>query len=181
MRRWTIAAATLALATPAAGQQGADTRGTISVELTAPHPAAPEVDRAFAEAVQHALLRADFLTLPATTPTRYIARVTVRQEARGLATTDGREAPAAGGAGNWGAQIDVTLPSHKRAEHGLVVTRLNVVIVRRNSDETIWRGSALTAQAEGTPDGAPAAVAGKLADALIGRYPEVLKGPVSVP
>lgn len=94
------------------------------------------------------------------------------------------DAPVAGTAtqvGNWGAGMTVTLPSAKSRLRTLVVTELTIELVSRADDRVVWRGSALTAQPDGTPGDAPGAVAAKLAGAVMRGFPEVREGAVSVP
>ena len=62
-----------------------------------------------------------------------------------------------------------------------MVTELTIELVSRADDRVVWRGSALTAQADGTPGDAPGAVAAKLAGAVMRGFPEVREGAVSVP
>jgi hypothetical protein len=94
---------------------------------------------------------------------------------------DGQEAGAATQVGNWGAGLRVTLPSSKSQLRTLVMTELTIELVSRAEGRVVWRGSALTAQADGTPGDAPRAVAAKLAGAVIRGFPEVREGAVSVP
>lgn len=161
--------------------QGTPTVGTITVGPVEDRADPPEVARLFAEAVQHALLDANFLALPAQSQSRYLAKVTVTRRARGLVASDAGEAGPATSAGDWGARIRVTLPSAKTDLRGLFVTELKVEIFLRSNNRPVWSGSALTAQARGTRSGAPSIIAAKLADALIQRFPEALDGPLSVP
>lgn len=173
-----IAAAAAAMtAMPAAAQaQAAHSRGTISVE-PGDEGGWKQADLPFANAVRKALGKADFLALPGTGHGRYVARITVMREAHGLVAFDPREAPSQASAGDWAVRFRVTLPSRKTDLDALVVTRLTVDILERADMKPVWSGSALTAAA----DGASAAVADKLAEALIRRYPTPLRGPLPVP
>jgi hypothetical protein len=181
MRILTILAAMLATAAQAPGPQdgAALTPGTITVELAAGQGDPPAAAQLFVDAVSDALTDAHFLILPGVGHGRYIARVAVTRQARGSVASE-----AGGGSGGLtmsGARLGVELPSSKTQLAGLVVTRLDVRIVRRDIDQTVWSGSASTAQVEGTPAGALPVVAGKLADALIRRFPEKFDGPIAIP
>ena len=155
--------------------------GTITIERVENDLDAPEVGGVFAEAVQRALLNARFTALPSPSHSRYIARIAVTHNLRGTVTSDAKEAAPASNVGNWGAQLRVTLPSTKTQMRGLVVTTLTIEIALRSTDQLVWKGSALTAQVEGTRMNAPSIVAQKLADALIQNLPETLDRPISVP
>ena len=158
------------------------TPGTVTVEPLAEDAGPAEVRAVFAEAVERALIDANFIALPgAGGQARYIARIAVSRRAQGEVTADGREAGAATRVGNWGAGMTVTLPSAKSQLRTLVVTELTIELVSRAEGRVVWRGSALTAQADGTPGDAPGAVAAKLAGAVMRGFPEVREGAVSVP
>lgn len=158
------------------------TPGTVTVEPL-PEDAGPAAVRAvFAEAVERALIDANFIALPgAGGQARYIARIAVLRRAQGEVAADGQEAGAATRVGNWGAGMTVTLPSAKSQLRALVITELTIELVSRAEGRVVWRGSALTAQADGTPADAPGAVAAKLAGAVMRGFPEVREGAVSVP
>jgi hypothetical protein len=111
----------------------------------------------------------------------HIARIAVSRRAQGEVAADGQEAGAATQVGNWGAGLRVTLPSSKSQLRALVMTELTIELVSRAEGRVVWRGSALTAQADGTPGDAPGAVAAKLAGAVMRGFPEVREGAVSVP
>ena len=178
MRILTILAVALAVQTPA-GSDKADTSaltpGTVSVELAGDHPGA---DGVFADAVGKALLNANFLVLQAPGHSRYVAEVTVAQQARGVV-----EAGAGGSsaASRQGAGLQLALPSGRTGLHGLVVTRLTVRLLLRGDKRAAWSGSAVTAQVADTPAGDPATVARKLADAVVGRFPKPSDGPIAIP
>lgn len=158
------------LLSPASFAQAPSSRGTITVE-----PSDSRVPPAFTDAVRTALGDVGFLALPGSGHGRYIARISVAQQTRGLTTTDPAEAPSHAAAGDSGMQFKVELPSHKTDLDSLVVTELTVRIVERNGMKTIWTGSALTAGA------ASASVADKLAQAVIRRYPAPTPSPIPVP
>lgn len=155
--------------------------GTVAIEPVA-DPAIPAPARqAFADAVERALSDARFMTLPATSRSRYIARVKVTRTTRGAVTSKGK-APGPGAAvGNWGGAIAVTLPSNKQQLRGLVVTELEVELVLREGMQPVWRGRALTAQAEGTQADAPATLAPKLASAAVRGFPAQQPEALSIP
>lgn len=174
-----IAAAMLAAAPVWGGQAQPDTLtpGTVEVVVDAPHAHAA-IDRVFANAVSEALSDARFLVLPGEGHGRYIAHVTVTRQARGTVaaeTKSGGDVTAASG------RLGVSLPATKTQLAGLVVTRLEVRLVLRETGEAVWSGSASTAQIEGTAAGAPAAVAAKLAEAVVRRFPQATDGAISVP
>lgn len=174
----------LAAAIPAAARQAdpeAPRPGTIAVEPLAEDAGPAPVRQAFSDAVERALFDARFTALPATSRSRYVARMKVTRTARGAVTSKAREPGAAAALGNWGAAVGVTLPSDKRQLRGLIVTELEVEIVRREGMQRVWRGRAITAQAEGTRADAPATLAGKLATAVIRRFPAQADEAVSVP
>ena len=158
------------------------TPGTVTVEPMAEEAGPAEVRTVFAEAVERALIDANFIALPgAAGQARYIARIAVSRRAQGEVAADGQEAGAATQVGNWGAGLRVTLPSSKSQLRALVMTELTIELVSRAEGRVVWRGSALTAQADGTPGDAPGAVAAKLAGAVMRGFPEVREGAVSVP
>lgn len=155
--------------------------GTVAIEAAA-DPAIPDTARqVFADAVERALFDARFTVLPATSRSRYVARVKVTRTARGAVTSNAREPGAGAAVGNWGGAVAVTLPSDKRQLRGLIVTELEVELVLREGMQPVWRGHALTAQAEGTRADAPAALAPKLANATIRSFPVQQPEPISIP
>lgn len=156
--------------------------GTVTVEPL-PQDAGPAATRAvFADAVERALIDANFVALPgAAGQARYIARIAVSRRAKGEVAVDAPVAGIATQVGNWGAGMMVTLPSSKERLRALMITELTIELVSRADGRVVWRGSALTAQADGTPDDAPATVAAKLAAAVMRGFPEMQAAPVSVP
>lgn len=155
--------------------------GTVAIEAVA-DPAIPaSVRQTFADAVEVALSDARFTALPVTSRSRYIARVKVTRTARGAVTSKAKEPGPAAAVGNWGAAIGVTMPSNKQQLRGLIVTELEVELVRRDGMQPVWRGRALTAQAEGTRADAPATLAPKLASAAIRGFPAQQPEPLSIP
>jgi len=179
-----IAAALLAVLAPVASTsatQDAVTPGTITVEPIADEAVSPEAKQLFADAVERALVDASFLALPADNPGRYVARMKISRRAQGSVAVNDAEPPAAGNVGNWGARLRVTLPSGKRQMRDLIVTELEIEILRRGVMRPVWSGRALTVKPEGTPGDAPAALAKKLADAVMRIFPQQAAEPVSVP
>jgi hypothetical protein len=176
-----VALALLAQAAPEQTEQATPAPGTVTVEPLAADANPPEVKRAFAEAVEHALFDARFTPLPGAGHGRYIARFKVTRSARGAVMSNAKEEGADGTAGNWGAQLRVTMPSNKTQLRGLVVTELEVEIVRRGDMQPVWSGRALTAQAQGTSADTAGVVAKKLADAVIRTFPARSADAVSVP
>ena len=172
-----------ALALLVAGTQDAPalTPGTVTVEAAAGDETPAAVRQVFAEAVEQALLDARFTALPAQARGRYVARISLTRAERGAVASNGRERGAAGGLGNWGGAVSVALPSDKRQLRGLIVTTLKVELVSRADETVMWTGSALTAQAEGTRNDTPAALAAKLAPAVIRAFPQTLAEPLSIP
>jgi len=175
-----ITAAALAVLAQASGAPAADAPrpGTVTVALADRRAVPPDVGRVFADAVERALLDADFTALPAPSHSRYVAEVTVTQDARGSVAAEG-ESP--GNARFGDGRFRLPLPSNKSQLHGLVVTRLTVRILLRGTGQAVWSGSAVTAAVQGTSDAAPATVAAKLADVLIRRFPARLDAPITVP
>lgn len=176
-----LAAAPQAAAPAAPAQAEPLAPGTIAVEPPPAEMGPPAVRRAFADAVERALFEARFTALPATSRSRYIARIKLTRTARGAVASNAREPKASSSVGNWGAAVGVTLPSDKRQLRGLIVTELEVEIVRRDGTGQPWRGRALTAQAEGTQADAPSVLAPKLANAAIRGFPAVQPEAVSIP
>ncbi|WP_337846363.1 hypothetical protein [Sphingomonas sp.] len=178
---WIAALAFLAAAQAGGQDAPALTPGTVTVETAAGADTPAAVRQVFADAVEQALLDARFTALPSQARGRYIARIGVTRAPRGAVASNGREPGASGGVGNWGGGISVALPSDKRQLRGLIVTTLTVELVARADDTVVWRGSALTAQAEGTRADTPAALAAKLAPAIIRSFPQPLAEPLSIP
>lgn len=158
------------------------TPGTVTVEPL-PEETGPAAVRAvFAEAVERALIDANFIALPgARGQARYIARIAVSRRGQGEVAADAPVAGTATQVGNWGAGMTVTLPSAKSQLRALVITELTIELMSRAEGRVVWRGSALTAQADGKAADAPGAVAAKLAGAVMRGFPEVREGAVSVP
>lgn len=155
--------------------------GTVAIEPGS-DPAIPaSAKQVFADAVERALSDARFTALPATSRSRYIARVKVTRTARGAVTSKAKEPGPAAAVGNWGAAIGVTMPSNKQQLRGLIVTELEVELVLRDGMQPVWRGRAVTAQAEGTRADAPAALAPKLAGAAVRSFPAEQPEPISIP
>ena len=175
--------ASLLLAAPPAVQTEPDALrpGTVAIESAA-DPAIPASARqTFADAVERALSDARFTALPATSRSRYIARVKVTRTARGAVTSKAKTPAPAAAVGNWGAAIGVSMPSNKQALRGLIVTELQVELVLRDGMKPVWSGRALTAQAEGTGADAPATLAPKLANAAVRGFPAQQPEPLSIP
>ena len=140
----------------------------------------PEVP-AIADAVGDAFNSVNYLVLPAAGPSRYRVRVAIDHEQRGLVGAPaGTKGPAASVA-NWGAGVQLSLPTHKQDLRALIVTRMTITLTAWRDGRTLWTGSAVTAQVGGTEANAPAVVGAKLAGALVSRMPAVLEGPLSVP
>ncbi len=177
-----IASILLAAAPQAAQAEPAPLRpGTVAIEPVADSAIPASARQTFADAVERALSDARFMALPATSRSRYIARVKVTRTARGAVTAKGK-APGPGAAmGNWGGAIAVTLPSNKQQLRGLIVTELEVELVLREGMQPVWRGRALTAQAEGTQADAPATLASKLASAAVRGFPAQQPEALSIP
>lgn len=176
-----IASLLLAAAPAPPAESEALRPGTVAIESAA-DPAIPaSVRQTFADAVERALSDARFTALPATSRSRYIARVKVKRTTRGAVTSNPREPGTVAAAGNWGGAVAVTLPSDKRALRGLIVTELEVELVRRDGMQPVWSGRALTAQAEGTRADAPATLAPKLASAAVRGFPAQQPEALSIP
>lgn len=166
------------LGVPAFAQAPALVPGTTSLDIVDAGHQHARLDALYAEAVSNALTDVHFLVLPGEGHGRYITRVTVSQEARGSVTARG---PSGGGAQVVGGRLGVSLPTSNTQLSGLIITRLDLNIASRETGKTVWTGSASTAQVEGTRAGAPAAVAKKLAESLLKRFPQQIEGPISVP
>ncbi len=175
--------AALLLATAPQAETGTEglRPGTVVVEPPADTALPAAARQRFADAVERALFDARFIALPAAARSRYIARVKLTRTARGAVAADGRERRASGNVGNWGAGLSVTMPSDKTQLRGLIVTELEVELVRRDGMQPVWRGRALTAQAEGTRNDAPEVLAPKLAAAAMRGFPAEQTEAMSVP
>jgi len=184
-----IAAALLVALTPVAAAPvtqdavtpGTVAPGTVTVEPLPDEAGSPEARLLFAEAVESALNDANFLALPADNRGRYVARMKLSRRAEGSVAVNAAEPGADGNVGDWGAALRVTLPSGKRQMRSLIVTELEIEILRRDGMQAVWTGRALTVKPQGTPGDMPAALAKKLADAVMRVFPEQMEGPVSVP
>lgn len=178
-----IASVLLAVAPQPALQEEAEglRPGTVAIEPVVDEAVPASARQVFADAVERALSDARFTALPATSRSRYVARVKVTRTARGAVTSKGKEPGPAAAVGNWGAAIGVTMPSNKQQLRGLIVTELDVELVLRDGMKPVWRGRALTAQAEGTRADAPATLAPKLASAAVRGFPAEQPEPVSIP
>jgi hypothetical protein len=168
----TIAAALFAVTAPAAQEAvapGPIAPGTITVEPLPDDRGSPEARRLFAEAVERALVDREFLALPAGNRGRYVARMKLSRRAEGSVAVNAAEPGADGNVGNWGASLRVTMPSGKQHIRSLIVTELEIEILRRDGMQPVWTGRALTVRPQGTPGDAPAAVAKALADAGVPR------------
>lgn len=173
--------ASMLLATAPQAEPDALRPGTVAIEPAA-DPAIPaSAKQAFADAVERALSDARFTALPTTSRSRYIARVKVTRTARGAVTSKGKEPGPAAAVGNWGAAIGFTMPSNKQQLRGLIVTELEVELVLRDGMKPVWRGRAVTAQAEGTRADMPATLAPKLANGAVRSFPAEQPDPISIP
>lgn len=155
--------------------------GTVAIEPAADASIPASARQTFADAVERALSDMRFTALPVTSRSRYIARVKVTRTARGAVTSKAKTPGPAAAVGNWGAAIGVSMPSNKQALRGLIVTELEVELVLRDGMKPVWRGRALTAQAEGTGADAPATLAPKLANAAVRGFPAEQPEPMSIP
>lgn len=173
--------AALAAVAAAPAAQDAVAPGTITVEPLPDDAASPEARRLFAEAVERALVDRDFLALPGDNRGRYVARMKLSRRAEGSVAVNDAEPGADGNLGDWGASLGVTLPSDKRQVRSLIVTEFQIEILPRDGARPVWSGRALTVKPQGTPGDTPAALAKKLANAVMRVFPKQMEGPVSVP
>ncbi|MBJ6121441.1 hypothetical protein [Sphingomonas mollis] len=155
--------------------------GTITIVAGGTQTATDPVVATFVGAVSHAVLQTGFAPLPDTGHSRYVAKVEVSQTSRGVVTSSGNGSASAPGVNYQGSGLSLSLPSGKRQLHGLVVTRLDVIVTLRSDGQIVWSGTATTARVDGTRAGAPATVAAALSEALFARFPRPLPGPLSVP
>lgn len=179
-----IASMLLAVAPQPAGQDEAAEAlrpGTVAIEPVADEAVPAPARQLFADSVERALADMRFTALPATSRSRYIARVKVTRAARGAVTSKAKSPGPAAAVGNWGAAIGVSMPSNKQALRGLIVTELEVELVLRDGMKPVWRGRALTAQAEGTRADAPETLAPKLANAAVRSFPAEQPEAISIP
>jgi hypothetical protein len=169
--------AAMLAAPPAEPTSAQPTPGTVTIQ----QDGAADPDPVFADAVQSAILRAQFIPLPAPSHSRYVAVFRVTRTTHGMVTSGTRGSGAGAGVTPGGFGIGVQLPKKDDRLRGLVVTELRVTILLRSDQHAVWGGTAVTAQVDGTRAGAPGAVAAKLADALIAQFPRKLDAPLSVP
>ena len=162
---------------PSGGGQAALTPGTVSIEVTDEQHTHPALDQMVADTVGNAFNHANFLVLPGAGHGRYIARVTVTQDVRGTVATS----RPSSGVDLGGGRLGVALPTRGTQLSGMAVTRLDLDLVAREGGESVWHGSASTAQVQDSAAGAPAAVIEKLANAVIARFPERMDGTIAVP
>jgi hypothetical protein len=162
------------------------TPGTISIEPAAGAENSAGLHDIFADAVETALLQADFIALPNPSPSRYIMRIAIDRSTRGEVAASGGPVAgpnlqAGGSDRSAGGGLTITMPTSKRQLRALAVTRLDLTIVQRNSGAAVWSGKALTVTAEGTDSDDPALIARKLATALLRHFPAPMPEPISVP
>jgi hypothetical protein len=170
-----VALASLLMASGGLARASAPTPGTITT--SADDGRDSPVDGIFDDAVQRALLNANFQVLPGTDHGRYIARFSVMH--RGLGVVTSRAKPQSAEVA--GAGLNVGLPSHKSELSGLSEIRLDVRIFRRDTAQMVWHGSAITTGIEATGTDQPAFVARKLAEALLRQFPRSSDTPIAVP
>lgn len=166
---------------PATSETTAPAPGTIAIVATDAQKMADPIMATFLAVIRRALLRTEFLPLPDGGHGRYVAKVAVSQTSLGVVASAGSGSATASNLTHRGNGLSWRLPSRKRQLHDLIVTRLDVIVVRRSDDLVVWTGQATTARIEGTPAGMPAVVAAALSEALFRQFPRPLPGPVSVP
>lgn len=172
------AAATLM---PATSDTAALAPGTIAIVAMDAQTTPDPIVATFLAIIRRALLQTAFLPLPDGGHGRYVARVAVSQTSSGVVASAGSGSAAAPNVTRRGNGLSWRLPSGKRQLHELVVTRLDVIVVRRSDNLIVWTGKATTARIEGTTAGTPAVVAAALSEPLFRQFPRPLPGPVSVP
>jgi hypothetical protein len=154
--------------------------GTIAIVAADSPTTSPAITKTFTDAVQRTLLRTPFLPLPDANHSLYVAKVEVSQTQRGVVRSGNDRSDRPGMAAGPGG-LSLTLPSRKDQLHGLIVTRLEVIVSLRRDSRVVWRGQATTVRASGTRTGDPSVVAAALSDALLTWFPRQLPGPLSVP
>ena len=166
---------------PATSETTAPAPGTIAIVATDAQTTADPIMATFLAVIRRALLRTEFLPLPDGGHGRYVARVAVSQTSPSVVASAGSGSATTSNVTHSGNGLSWRLPSGKRQLHDLIVTRLDVVVVRRSDDHVVWTGRATTARIEGTQAGMPEAVAAALSEVLFRQFPRSLPGPVSVP
>lgn len=154
--------------------------GTIAIVAADSSPTSPAITKTFIDAVQRTLLRTPFLPLPDANHSLYLAKVEVSQTQRGVVQSRNDRSDRPGMAAGLGG-LSLTLPLGKEQLHGLIVTRLKVIVSLRRDSHVVWTGQATTVRPSGTRKGAPSVVATALSDALLTWFPRQLPGPLSVP
>jgi hypothetical protein len=166
---------------PVASETTAPAPGTIAIVARDAETTVDPTVATFLAVIRRAILQTAFLPLPDGGHGRYVAKVAVSQTSPGVVSSAGSGSAAASNVTHRGNGLSWRLPSRKRQLHDLIVTRLDVIVVRRSDDHVVWTGQATTARIEGTPAGMPAVVAAALSEALFRQFPCPLPGPVSVP
>ncbi|MCJ1962584.1 DUF4136 domain-containing protein [Novosphingobium mangrovi (ex Hu et al. 2023)] len=136
----------------------------------------------FEAAVVNSLVNAGYDTLNTTGPDTQVAALTIRQRVLVPAEMDhkpvsGAAAVSVGTLGTaYGLSVNVDMSKPRTA---LVSTRLELTIRDRAEGKVLWEGKAEMATYEGDEDWSEAAIATRLADALLDRFPD--GEPVTVP
>lgn len=136
----------------------------------------------FEAAVVNSLVNAGYDTLNTTGPDTQVAALTIRQRVLVPAEMDhkpvsGAAAVSVGTLGTaYGLSVNVDMSKPRTA---LVSTRLELTIRDRAEGKVLWEGNAEMATYEGDEDWSEAAIATRLADALLDRFPD--GEPVTVP
>lgn len=180
-RLTSLAAVALALAPlggAAAAAPAPPDGGTISIE---PRTADGEYDpstRAFADAAAEALGARGFTILDGTGHAAYVAELILSrgEVGTGLARVPGQRTASVVGVG-----VSIPLATGKSDLVAIRRTRLELRIRRRGDSGVLWDGTAVTVREAGTRQGADAAVATDLSQAVLQSYPAEPKDVVGVP
>lgn len=159
----------------AAGPMPGLVPGTVSVALSEAAAGGADAEQPYADAVGQALGEANFTVMPGPDHSRYLARVAVSHEGRGVVTTKGQKGRPAALIGAGGPAVVLPFGAAKLQLRDLVATTLTITLVSRVDRRQVWSGSAVTVQVDG------AAVPVRLARAVVATFPQTLASPVSVP
>jgi hypothetical protein len=130
--------------------------------------------RLYADAVRAALTRLGFRAAPDLARSELVAVVDIDEGARpGLPRRSPLSVGLGGGSFGGGVGIGggVSFPIGKAKSGDMFFTDLSVRLKRRSEGTVIWEGRARGEARAGTPYAAPAAMAGRLADALFAGFP----------
>ncbi len=156
--------------------------GTISIVPSDPRDAGGLEFRATANAVSAALGRAGFHIVNEGATYRAVVEVRREMIPPGLQRSSPVSVGVGGATGSYGSSVGLGLSINLSGKpKPTVTTQLRVQIRQSSDDKAIWEGRADTSAKDGSPEAQPAAVAGKLADALFRDFPGASGQTMTVP